>query len=101
LLGEIARNEQQEVRWHVALMMPRLDLTAAERLVALGILTGYLEDESRIVKSFSMQGMADLASQDGALRPVVVPILEELTKSGSPAMRSRGRKLLKQIESEA
>jgi hypothetical protein len=94
LLQEVARSEQQEVRWHVAQMLPRLDLSAAERETAVAILTGYLDDESKIVKTFSMQALADLAAQDASLRPQVTALVEELTRTGSPAMQSRGRKLL-------
>lgn len=101
LLQMVSQVEQQEVRWHLAQMIPRLDLTAAERHSALEILIGYLDDESKIVKTFSMQAMADLALQDPGLRPQVIPTLEQLTTTGSPAMRSRGRKLLIQLEREA
>ena len=97
LLDEIAAIEQQEVRWHVAQMLPRLELTEAERLRAFDILIGYLDDESRIVKTFSMQALADLAVQDAALTARVIPILEAQMRVGSPAMQSRGRKLLKKL----
>jgi hypothetical protein len=97
LLNQVATIEQQEVRWHVAQMLPRLELSPAERRQVLEILLGYLDDESKIVKTFAMQGLADLAWKDPQLRPVVLPVLVDLTASGSPAMRSRGRKLLKQL----
>ena len=100
LLHQVAIIEQQEVRWHVAQMLPRLELSPAERRQALDILLGYLDDESKIVKTFAMQGLADLAWQDPQLRPEVLPVLVELTASGSPAMRSRGRQLLKQLGTE-
>lgn len=98
LLTDIGASEQQEVRWHVAQMLPRLDLSPAERRQALAILHGYLVDQSKIVKTFAMQAMADLARHDPALKPEVIPVLKELTETGSPAMRSRGRKLLKVLE---
>lgn len=94
LLEEVAQVEQQEVRWHVAQMLPRLELSDEERAEAVEILLGYLEDESKIVKTSSMQALADLAEQDARLKEQVIPLLEELTRTGSPAMRSRGRKLL-------
>ena len=97
LLNQVAIIGQQEVRWHVAQMLPRLELSPADRLQALDILLGYLDDKSKIVKTFAMQGLADLVQQDPGLRPEVIPVLVELTASGSPAMRSRGRKLLKQL----
>ena len=99
LIREVAGSQQQEVRWHVAQMAPRLDLSAEEREAVVGILLAYLEDQSRIVKTFSMQALADLAQTDAQLRSQVLPILEELAATGSPAMRSRGRKLVVQLKS--
>jgi hypothetical protein len=97
LIRQIANVEQQEVRWHVAQMLPRLYLDPAERAVVFSILLGYLNDESKIVKTFSMQALADLAEDDATLRPRVVGLLEDLTRTGSPAMKSRGRKLLDRL----
>jgi hypothetical protein len=97
LLDESAAIEQQEVRGHAAQMSPRLELTEADRAQAVGLLTGYLDAKSRIVKTFSMQALADLAVQDAALTARVIPILEAQVRVGSPAMQSRGRKLLKKL----
>ena len=94
LLNEVASINQQEVRWHVAQMIPRLALTKSERHKAIGIMRGYLSDKSSIVKTFSMQALADLAEQDKSLEPEIISLLEELTQTGTPAMKSRGRKLL-------
>jgi hypothetical protein len=86
--------EQQEVRWHLAQLISRLALSARERRQVLKIMDAYLTDESRIVKTFAMQTLADIAAQDGALRTSIVAKLKNLTRTGSPAMKSRGRKLL-------
>jgi hypothetical protein len=53
------------------------------------------------VKTFSMQALADIAAQDESLRRPVIEQLEKLTQTGSPAMRSRGRKLLRKMNSAA
>lgn len=100
LLGDISALEEKEVRWHVAQLLPRLGLTSSERAIAVGILLGYLNDPSSIVKTFSMQALADLAEEDEPLRDDVLPLIERLTLTGTPAMKSRGRKLLKQLKSE-
>ena len=97
LLDEVAAIDQQEVRWHVAQMLPRLVLTDAERASAAALLRGYLSDRSRIVQTFALQALADLARQDAALLPGVLEILEEKVASGSPAVRIRCRKLLAQL----
>ncbi len=86
-----------EVRWHVAQMLPRLWLTTAQRSRTLALLHAYLDDASRIVRVMAMQSLADLALQDPALLPEVRPLIERLAHSGSPAMRARGRKLLKSL----
>jgi len=97
LLEQVARVDQQEVRWHVAQMLPRLEWSDEERAAVVQILLGYLDDESKIVKTFAMQALADFAERDASLRPRVIQLLEELVETGSPAMKSRGRKLLKRL----
>ncbi|MCL4866062.1 MAG: hypothetical protein KJZ47_09235 [Gemmatimonadales bacterium] len=99
LLGALAAHHQQEVQWHVAQMLPRLELTARERARALAILDRYLASPSSIVKTFAMQAMAELSDQAPSLRPRVVRRLRHLTETGTPAMRSRGRRLLDRLGS--
>lgn len=98
LLQKVATIDQQEVRWHVAQMLPRLNLDGQENEVLVAILMGYLRDQSKIVKTCSMQALADLAEQDTHLCPKVINILEDLTKTGSPAMKNRGKKLLAKLK---
>lgn len=95
LLGLLAEAEQIEFRWHLAAMIPRLRLTAEERRRAAVALRRYLDDRSSIVKTFALQGLADLARNDASLRPKVKQLLEDAIHSGTPAMRARARKLLK------
>lgn len=97
LIYNVASIEQQEVRWHVAQMVPRLALTEQESKAVVETLMNYLLDRSSIVRTFAMQALADLAEKQASLRPRVVELLEKLTRTGSPAMKSRGRKLLKKL----
>ena len=97
LIGQVARIDQQEVRWHMAQLFSRLELIPKERRAVVAILSDYLKDESKIVKTFSMQALADIAEQDADLREPIIRQLEELTRTGSPAMQSRGRKLLAKL----
>lgn len=92
--------EQPQVRWHMAQLLPRLDMDARERRAAVEALNRYLTDESSIVKTFAMQALADLAARDARLRARVVEQLRELTRTGTPAMKSRGRKLLARLDAE-
>jgi hypothetical protein len=97
LLGLLAPAEQIELRWHLALMIPRLRLTAPERRRARVALEGYLDDRSSIVKTFALEGLAHLARSDVALLPDVKQLLENAVHRGTPAMRARARKLLAQL----
>lgn len=98
LLGLMAEASEQELRWHLAVIVPRLPLNPKERKLATSLLSSYLEDRSSIVRTFALQGLADLAQDDPALRPVVIEILRKSTRSGTPAMKARSRKLLLRLE---
>ena len=98
LLTLLAETTQQEVRWHLALVLPRLLLTQSECRRVAEVLQAYLEDRSSIVKTFAMQGLADLTTQCASLRSPVVEMIRVHTRSGTPAMRARGRKLLQTLE---
>jgi HEAT repeat protein len=97
LLAVAGSTDQQEVRWHAALMIPRLKLTARERAVAVDIFFDYLRDRSSIVKTWAMQALFDLACNDSSLLAKILPLVEELTEIGTPAMRARGRKILQHL----
>jgi HEAT repeat protein len=101
LLGSAAAVDQKEVRWHIAQMIPRLELSHSDVLRAKAILLGYLRDPSRIVKTEAMQALAHLAELDATLREEVVSLIEQLVSAGSPAMRSRGRRLLARLAHRA
>jgi hypothetical protein len=98
LLGLMAEAEEQELRWHLAVMIPRLALNGKERKSVVTTLCGYLEDRSSIVKTFALQGLADLAEGDSGIRAGVIEILREATRSGTAAMKARSRKLLVRLE---
>jgi hypothetical protein len=87
LPGLLREATQQEVRWHLAVMIPRLRLTSAECRHAAQLLWSFLEDRSSIVKTFAMQGLWDLTRQDTSVRPMVLDLIRSLTRTGTPAMQ--------------
>jgi HEAT repeat protein len=101
LLHTIANIDQQEVRWHVAQMIPRLNLTPTERVRAIGILFAYLSLKSKIVRTFALQALGSLSYNDSDLRRRVIKLLKEIVETGSPALKARGRKLLEQLRRAA
>jgi len=72
----------------------RLQLNKKELAAVIETLTGYLHDRSRKVRMFSLQALANLAFDEAKLRPQVIAVLDEVTKTGSPAMKTHGRKIL-------
>ncbi len=86
---------QQELRWHLCQILPRLRLTAAQRARAAALALRWQADPSRIVRTFALQALADLASQDATLRPIALAALRGAEITGTPAMRARARKILK------
>lgn len=98
LLGLLSEATEQELRWHLAVMIPRLPLNAREQKIAISSLNRYLEDRSSIVKTFALQGLADLAQNEPRILPRVVETLREAARKGTPAMKARSRKLLIRLE---
>jgi hypothetical protein len=98
LLGLMAEAKEPELRWHLAVIVPRLPLNSKERQLATSVLSGYLGDRSSIVKTFALQGLADLTMDDPSNRPGVIELLRQATRSGTAAMKARSRKLLRHLE---
>jgi hypothetical protein len=94
ILGLADESQQQEVQWHMALMIPRLQLTGPERRRAAQRLKEYLEGRSSIVRTLALQGLLDLAGEDQEMRTEALEILEEASRNGTAAMKARARKLL-------
>ena len=90
--------EQQEVRWHMAQILPRLILKSDDRKTIVEIFFAYLNDKSKIVVTFALQSLADFAAEDKKLRPRVIRVLENLNETGSPAIKNRSRKLLGRLK---
>jgi hypothetical protein len=64
LLGLLGETMEQELRWDLAVMVPRLRLNANQRQSAMSLLNGYMQDRSSIVKTYALQGLADIAQDD-------------------------------------
>lgn len=98
LLGLAGEAGEKKLRWNLALLIPRLQLTVPDCRRVAGVLRTYLDDASSIVKTAALHGMADLTRQDPESLPYVLDLLRVAGRSGTPAMRARSRILLKAIE---
>ena len=98
LLVLMEETTEIELRWHLAQMVPRLNLTSRHRQRVLSVMQSYLSDPSSIVRTFAIEAQADLVERDDWLRPAVVYTLRRARKTGTSTMRARARKLLTKLE---
>lgn len=90
--------EQQEVCWHMAQVVPRLECTVNEENEIIEALKKYLLHKSKIVRVGAMQSLAIFAERKSSILNEVIEIIRVQKETGSPAVQSRGRKLLQQLE---
>ena len=97
LLRLADQTTQAELRWHLALMLPRLPLRPSERERVMGRFRDYLRDRSSIVRTCAIQGLTELSMGDPTLEPGMIRLLKKARRSGTPAMKARSRRLLEQL----
>jgi len=100
LLKLVSVSDQQEVRWHLAQIIPRLEMTAEERSAAADEFFAFLEDPSKIVQANALQALVELAWEDDDLFSKVRKEVERMAGEGSPAVSSRAGKLLPQMDDQ-
>jgi hypothetical protein len=98
LLDRMLDARENKLRWNLALLISRPRLTADETARAAAVLRSWLDDKGSIVKTSAMHGLAGLTRWDPSMLPEVLDMLRVLSRSGTPAMRARGRILLKRME---
>ena len=101
LLGLLPDARFTKLRWNLAFVLPRLDLTVDEARRAAATLYGFLDDRSSIVKTAALQGLADLTQHDPGSLPAVLDLLRIQGRSGTPAMRARSRHLIQRLDPTA
>lgn len=102
MLLSLAETEtQMEVRWHLAQMLPRLDLGKAERERALTALDAYRDDPSAIVQAWTLTAIVELCCQGGRQNDLAARLIEEALMSPRASLRARARALQKGRHSEA
>ena len=97
LLGLAAEAEQPELRWHLALMVPRLTLTPVEQRRAIAVFMDYLSDQGSIVKTLALQALFDISRKSPDAPIHIEEIMNDAARTGTPAMRARARILLRQM----
>ena len=97
LLGLLSEAAQAKLRWNLALVVPRCKLSRSEAERAAAVLESWLEDKSSIVKACALQGLFELLPYNPAAQLELVELLRLNSRTGTPAVRARGRILLKKL----
>lgn len=101
IILKIKNQKDKELKWHLALLMPRVILNNKETVMAWNILTNWAKDKdnSKIVRVNSIQGLFEIMNRRNDLINNFNLTLLELEKENIPAIRARINKIRKIISS--
>jgi hypothetical protein len=98
LLELAEASTQQEVQWHVAQMLERVELSPIHQRTAFDALERmHTKSVSRIVKSSTLQALVRIAAGNPQLERRALQLLEDAAASAIPSLRARARKLSKEF----
>ena len=97
IISILSTTEQQEVCWHMAQIAPRLICNESEENEIIESLKMCLLHKSKIVQVSAMESLATIAVRNDSMLGEVTDMIVKHMESGSPAVQSRGRKLLKRL----
>lgn len=98
ILDEVTLLNHQEVNWHTAQLLGMLEFSKKEAAKAMAVLQKFLTSKSSILKTCALQGMCDIATKHPAYKKEVLQTITHATETGTPAMKARGRMLLKVLK---
>ncbi len=99
ILKNLDKFSQKEVNWHIALMLGYLSFTKSEKEKVVDHLFRWMAEKgSIIVRVCCMQTLSKLASIDSNLKKVLISEIKKMMITGSPAIKARGRILLKEMK---
>jgi len=82
----------------MAQIAPRLAYSPNEENEIIKALKRYLTHKSKIVRVSAMESLASIAERNPSILNEVIEIIKVQKAIGSPALQSRGRKLLQRLE---
>lgn len=94
LLALLEPTQPKELLWHLLHMCPRVHWEATQLPRTFAAVDACLAHSSSIVKTNAMQALCELIPQAPERTGEVIQRIAELARTGTPAMRARGAKLL-------
>lgn len=85
----------KELKWHIALLTSRIDLTDAELTIVWNLLKKWVRNrkESKIVRVNSIQSLFNLSQRNDYLKEDFESIIQEIKIENIPSIKARLRKL--------
>jgi hypothetical protein len=85
--------------WHLALLIPRIQIHKNELDEVWRTLTKWLKDKtnSRIVRVNSLQGLFEIAKKNPAMMKKYIPLLNSLSAEDAPSINARVRMIKVQL----
>lgn len=94
LVDILTSNSQQEVRWHLAQILPKLKLSSKDISRAADIwLSDFYNAKSSIVRTESLQALYEIKEVYPEILPDLKHAIPEGLEHGTPAVKARARKL--------
>ena len=89
--------KNKELKWHLALLLSRLNLNGEEFPAAWNILKSWVANkgDSKIVRINSMQSLFELSKQNKPLQKKFLQLIHQLEKENIPSINARIRLLNK------
>jgi hypothetical protein len=87
-----------ELKWHLALLIPRLHLTDKEFEKAWKELTKWAQDKtnSRLVRVSAIQGLFEMTKQNSSVTKDFITLTNEVKKENIPSINARIRNISKE-----
>ncbi len=92
LIEVLNKGRERQYRRHLIMLLPRLKLSEAEKVKVSEILGGFLSDKNVTVVIAAMETLVELAGNDPEKQVKLLPVIDELARTGSPAIRVRARR---------
>jgi hypothetical protein len=101
LLSIVTSAVNKELKWHLAQLLPRLDLTKEEHQHVWGLLYYWVKNpnESKITRVSSLQALFEMSKENPLLKEAFEILIQDLEKESIPSLQARIRKLKKAMQS--
>jgi hypothetical protein len=99
IIGLLDAAKNKELKWHLALLIPRLPLGLREFNDAWDILAAWTLDKknSRIVRVNSIQGLFEMTKPKNKMSPFFDKVVSQLEKENIPSVQARVKAIRKSV----